>query len=185
MFLCDDDIIWFGEKIIKPFHKDRVQPASYDLSLDSDLLIPLPFDKAEGMDLRVDCPSEYMEKYSMGEKGHYTLHPGNCVLGCTEETINCFPSMCIDVVGKSSYARMFLIPHLQAGWCDAGFNGQVTLEIKNSGPWPIKLYKGMRIAQAKVSIMNKDASRPYGSKDLGSHYQRQKGPTPTKGKRGK
>ena len=72
---------------------------------------------------------------------------------------------------------------MTAGFIDPGFQGQVTLEIVNLGPWSITLWPEMKIAQVSFSTMVAPSKIPYGSKDLGSHYQGQKGPTPASGNR--
>jgi dCTP deaminase len=185
MFLCDFEIKKLPISVISPYHSDRLQPASYDLSLAGEFLIPRSVNFDEGMDLRIHNPGDFMDKVLLTDDpdSFIVIGPNQCVLGCTEEIISCPPDISVDVVGKSSYARIFLVPHLEAGFCDPGFSGQVTLEIKNNGPWNIKLYKGMRIAQAKF-IRHSKCETPYGSKDLGSHYYGQMGPTASAGKRG-
>jgi dCTP deaminase len=65
--------------------------------------------------------------------------------------------------------------HATAGFIDPGFDGQITLELSNIGPIPVKLYPGMRIAQIVLYQMTSPAERPYGA-ERGSHYQGQIGP---------
>src|SRR5258708_2917214 len=43
------------------------------------------------------------------------------------------------VEGRSSYARAGLSMHQTAPWLQPGWNGQITLEIRNSGPFLIEL----------------------------------------------
>ena len=195
MLLSDIAIAQIGPGIINPFDPACVQPASYDLSLHRDLLVPfedwaLPSDiVGYGMDLRVDNPADYMRpahcQVGDGFGSGYILRPGKAVLGCTQEVITCPDHLAIRVEGKSSLARMFLLPHVAAGWIDPGFKGQITLELVNLGPWPVKLYEGMKIAQMNFTHMVTPVAAPYGSEKLGSHYQGQMGPTNSAGKRSK
>jgi dCTP deaminase len=64
-----------------------------------------------------------------------------------------------------------------AGFVDAGFSGQLTLELSNVANLPIAIYPGMRIGQLCLFQMSSPAERPYGSSDVGSKYQGQRGPT--------
>lgn len=183
MFFNDHEITQHGPKIISPFDVRKVQPASYDLSLHKTLLVPdleKPVDVA--IDIRKHSPRDFMKVVEMSSEG-YILQPRCCLLGCTEEVIQCPVDCVISVEGKSTLARMFLVPHVAAGWIDPGFVGQITLEIVNLGPWPVLVFPNMAIAQMNVARMTGPANRPYGSKGLGSHYQKQMGPTAASGKR--
>lgn len=67
-----------------------------------------------------------------------------------------------------------------AGFIDAGFDGHITLELSNVANLPITLYPGMKIGQISFLKMTTPADEPYGSKKLGSKYQGQRGPTPSR-----
>ena len=64
-----------------------------------------------------------------------------------------------------------------AGFVDAGFEGHLTLELSNVANLPIAIYPGMRIGQLCLFQLSSPAERPYGSPELGSKYQGQRGPT--------
>jgi hypothetical protein len=74
---------------------------------------------------------------------------------------------------NSSLGRLGLIVHATAGFVDPGFTGTLTLEITNLTRVPIKLYAGKPIAQLSFMALDAPAQRPYGHRDLGSHYQGQ------------
>jgi deoxycytidine triphosphate deaminase len=78
---------------------------------------------------------------------------------------------------NSSLGRLGLIVHATAGFCDPGWKGTLTLELNNLTRVPIKLYPGLRIAQLSFMALDRPALRPYGSPDLGSHYQGQRAAT--------
>lgn len=168
--------------MVDPFHADRVQPASYDLTLHPEVLVPVSAPVA--VDLRDVDPREYMRAVSLGEDG-FDLLPGGCLLGSTAERIVCPGDVAARVEGKSSLGRLFLAVHVTAGWIDPGWGGQITLEVVNFGPWTVKLWAGMRIAQVNFTRMESSSATPYGTKRLGSHYQGQIGPTASAGRRGK
>jgi deoxycytidine triphosphate deaminase len=78
---------------------------------------------------------------------------------------------------NSSLGRLGLIVHATAGFCDPGWKGTLTLELNNLTRVPIKLYPGLPIAQLSFMTLDKPARRPYGSAELGSHYQGQRAAT--------
>jgi len=67
-----------------------------------------------------------------------------------------------------------------AGFIDAGWEGHLTLELSNVATLPIALYPGMRIGQISFLRMTTPAEHPYGSGEVGSKYQGQRGPTPSR-----
>lgn len=78
---------------------------------------------------------------------------------------------------NSSIGRLGLIVHATAGFCDPGWKGTLTLELNNLTRVPIKLYPGLPIAQLSFMALDRPALRPYGSPELGSHYQGQRAAT--------
>jgi dCTP deaminase len=184
--LPDHEILRLGRQLIEPFNERCVQPASYDLALhEAGLVPPLRGEtivrSMKPIDLRVDKPREAMTRVSL-ENG-YVLLPGQCLLASTVETIHCASNIVARVEGKSSLGRLFLAVHVTAGWVDAGWSGQITLEVVNHGPWSIKLWAGMKIAQINFTRLAEPCTVPYGSPQLGSHYQAQQGPTAAVGER--
>ena len=75
---------------------------------------------------------------------------------------------------NSSLGRLGLIVHATAGFIDPGWKGTLTLELNNLTRVPIKLYPGLLIAQLSFMSLDRPALRPYGSPELGSHYQGQR-----------
>jgi deoxycytidine triphosphate deaminase/intein/homing endonuclease len=67
-----------------------------------------------------------------------------------------------------------------AGFIDAGFSGHITLELSNVANLPITLYPGMKVGQVSFLRMTTPADVPYGSSKVGSKYQGQRGPTPSR-----
>lgn len=167
-----------------PFHRDRLQPASLELTLAPDVLIEkitMVRDKygysyrrvrKEPLTLCLEqCPDDH----------HNYLYPGDFWLASTVETVQIPTDLVAQVNGKSSLARKGLVIHQTAGFIDPGFKGQVTLELSNVSHLPIKLTTWMPICQLVFMQMDSQAERPYGSAGLGSHYQGQRGPTPSRG----
>jgi dCTP deaminase len=78
-------------------------------------------------------------KDELGKKETYTLDPEEFVLAQTYERIWIPRYLIAMVEGSSSYARAGLSMHQTAPWLQPGWNGQITLEIRNSGPFLIEL----------------------------------------------
>jgi deoxycytidine triphosphate deaminase len=81
---------------------------------------------------------------------------------------------------NSSLGRLGLLIHSTAGFIDPGFDGHVTLELSNVANLPITIYHAMKIGQISFMKMTEPASAPYGSDKIGSKYQGQRGPTPSR-----
>lgn len=104
------------------------------------------------------------------------IEPNTFYLTTTEETVTLPDNLSAVVTGRSSIGRKGLIIHTTAGWIDAGFSGEITLEVFNFNNEPVTLEAGTRIGQLVFFQMDKSAEEPYGSKST-SKYQGQSGPT--------
>ncbi len=81
---------------------------------------------------------------------------------------------------NSSLGRLGLLIHSTAGFIDPGWDGHVTLELSNVANLPITIYYGMKIGQLSFMQLTEATSTPYGTGSLGSKYQGQRGPTPSR-----
>lgn len=165
-----------------PFHRDRLQPASLELTLHPEVLMH----EAAWVSLHRDGGSTLNEARWSPQRlddasGYRSLQPGGFWLASTIETVQIPTDLVAVVNGKSSLARLGLSIHQTGGFIDPGFKGQVTLELVNSGKDHIWLQAGQPICQLVFMQMDSQAERPYGSAGLGSHYQGQRGPTPSRG----
>jgi dCTP deaminase len=73
--------------------------------------------------------------------------------------------------------RLGLLIHSTAGFVDAGFEGNLTLELSNVANLPITIYHGMPIGQMSFMRMDGPVEHAYGSEETGSKYQGQGEPT--------
>ena len=96
------------------------------------------------------------------------------------EKFNIPPHLAGRLEGKSSLGRLGLLTHSTAGFIDPGFTGHLTLELSNVANLPISLWPGMKVGQLALFRMTSPAEVPYGSGALGSKYQGQRGPPPSK-----
>src|SRR3954465_10953441 len=160
-----------GRVKLEPFDEAMIQPASVDLKLGPSFRVFHNF-RVESIDL-ADPPQGLTELVEVAEDEPFVVHPGEFVLGRTEETVELPDDIVCRVEGKSSLGRLGLIVHATAGFVDPGFKGTLTLEITNLTRVPIKLWAGKPIAQLSFMALDRAAERPYGHPDLGSHYQGQ------------
>jgi dCTP deaminase len=181
MLLSDRDILAevdAGRIQLDPWDKSFVQPSSVDVRLDRYFRVfenhryPV-IDPAEDQ-------SELTRMVSPVGDGPFVLHPGEFVLGATFEHVSLADNIAARLEGKSSLGRLGLLTHSTAGFIDPGFSGHVTLELSNMATLPIKLWPGMKIGQLCFFQLSSPAQHPYGTQAAGSHYQNQRGPTPSR-----
>lgn len=123
-----------------------IEPASVDLTLASDWLIPKPNKEADFPMTDLRKPIEYHE-----EVGSVICVPARgFVLARTRESISLPSDLVAFVEGRSSVGRAGLFIH-NAGWVDPGFEGTITLELFNALPNAILVPVGMRICQLVVA----------------------------------
>src|SRR5438105_5714232 len=160
-----------GRIRIDPWDPQLVQPASVDLRLGDSFRV-FHNHRASAIDLR-ERPSGLTEEVVIDSEESFVIHPGEFCLGRTLEWVELPDDVVARIEGKSSIGRLGLIVHATAGFVDPGFKGTLTLEITNLTRIPIKLYAGLPIAQLSFMTLDAPAERPYGSAELGSHYQGQ------------
>lgn len=187
--LSDRDIeyaIRCREIEITPYNRERLQPASYDITLGQGFQVPLgtayneliSIDRARKLFPRMRTASD--PKFGGDSSMRHVLNPGQFVIGTSAERVKLSRRMACKVDGKSTLGRLGLVVHCTAGYVDPGFEGQITLELFNCAPYPIELVSGCPIGQLRFERLSSPCSRPYGDPSLGSHYQGQSGPTPPK-----
>ncbi|WP_197319641.1 dCTP deaminase [Saccharomonospora sp. NB11] len=182
MLLSDRDLrkaLESGRLKIDPFDPAMVQPSSVDVRLDRFFRV---FDNSKythiDPKLRQDELTSLVEKD--GDDDPFVLHPGEFVLASTFELFTLPDDLAGRLEGKSSLGRLGLLTHSTAGFIDPGFSGHITLELSNVANLPITLWPGMKIGQLCLFQLTSSAEYPYGSVEVGSRYQGQRGPTPSR-----
>ena len=167
-----------GRIVIDPLDESCVQPSSVDLRLDRLFRVFLNHTMPV-IDVKQDL-EDLTRLVEIDEGDAFILHPGEFVLGSTYERVSLPDDLVARIEGKSSLGRLGLLIHSTAGFIDAGFSGHITLELSNVANLPITLYPGMKIGQVSFLRMTTPADVPYGSSRVGSKYQGQRGPTPSR-----
>lgn len=141
----------------------NIQPASLDITIGDTF----------------SCINNQSTIVTLGERVEYTttksdtyiLLPHHFILATTEQYLKLPNNVSAFVEGRSSIGRLGLFIQ-NAGWIDAGFEGEITLELYNACDYPIRLTKGYRVGQIVFAYMDKGAENPYRGK-----YQGQTGAT--------
>ena len=159
MLLSDRDILAAqkdGHISLDPWTPEMVQPASIDVRLDR--FFRLFNNHAYTYVDPAENQGALTEQFDVAPDEPWILHPGEFALGSTWEYVKLDATVAARLEGKSSLGRLGILTHSTAGFIDPGFEGHITLELSN------------------VSTLQ----HPYGSRGTGSHYQGQRGPTPSR-----
>ena len=167
-----------GRIAIDPYDASLVQPSSVDVRVDRHFRVfrnsRYPF-----IDVR-QAMEGLTEPVEVTDGEAFILHPNEFVLGQTLERVTLPDDLVARLEGKSSLGRLGLLIHSTAGFVDPGFSGNLTLELSNVANLPITIYEAMPIGQISFMRMDGPVERPYGSDAMGSKYQGQGEPTPSR-----
>jgi dCTP deaminase len=136
--------------------------SSLDLTLGDEILVP-----REGANitfaLREKFSPDFLERnwrsVTIAEDQPFKLKPNVLVLGRTVERVwfpvnPDGPTYSARVEGRSSHARLGLVVHLTAPTIHADFEGTITLEMVNLGPYPLELTPNIKICQLIVEAVD-------------------------------
>lgn len=174
LILSDRDIDWYIRKgllRITPLYPDTIRENGVDLRIGAEFC---RFRRGGVViDTRAEVrPEDFLECIKVGEGEGFTVQPLEHVLATSVEEV-CLPDDIVGLVNvRSTFARygVYIPPTV----IDAGFCGQVTIEIVGSGV-PVKIYPGQRFLHVVFIRTTSPVARPYSGK-----YQGQKGVTPPK-----
>jgi dCTP deaminase len=166
-----------GRIEIDPYDPALLQPSSVDVRVDRYFRV---FRNNLYPYIDVKTAQEDLTELVEINDAPFILHPGEFVLGSTLERVRLPDDIVGRLDGKSSLGRLGLLIHSTAGFIDPGWDGHVTLELSNVANLPITIYRDMKIGQLSFVQMTEPADAPYGSGAIGSKYQGQKGPTPSR-----
>ncbi len=167
-----------GSITIDPYAPELMQPSSLDVRVDRYFRV---FRNSRYPYIDVKARQEELtELVEVAGEEAFILHPGEFVLGSTLERVTLPNDLVARLEGKSSLGRLGLLIHSTAGFIDPGWDGHVTLELSNVANLPITIYPEMKIGQLSFVQLSEPAEHPYGSEGIGSKYQGQRGPTPSR-----
>ncbi len=156
-----------GALRIDPLDETQVQCSSVDLRLGREFA---RYSGSETIDVRRGGGEVSFEEAD----DFIEIAPKEFLLATTVEYIKLPPNITAFVEGRSSLGRLGLFIE-NAGWVDAGFEGQITLELYNANSVPIRLYVGMRVCQLVFAELDRFPEKVYSGK-----YKGQRGVTPSR-----
>ena len=142
------DEVEYGNIAISNFDPSKINPNSYNLTLNRKLLVY--------KDATIDFKKKNeTEEIIIPDEG-YILQPNTLYIGSTNE--RCRTNKYIPMLnGRSSVGRLGICIHITAGFGDIGFDGTWTLEI--TAIKPVRVYPDIEICQ--VSYFT-----PYGETNI-------------------
>jgi len=137
---CDVEKLRIG---ISPFSEQNLNPNSYNLTLDTELLCY----KSYKLDSRVE--NDVIQNKI--PKSGLELIPGTLYLAKTVEFTETEGLVPI-IDGRSSIGRLGVFVHVTAGYGDNGFRGCWTLEL--ACVQPVVIYPGMKLCQIRYQTVS-------------------------------
>ncbi|WP_216895661.1 PEP/pyruvate-binding domain-containing protein [Nocardia alni] len=144
---------------IEPFDESRLNPNSYNFTLDDRLRVY----SCHELDARAENPTEEVMIPDAG----FVLEAGRLYLAGTAEVLG-GTMFAPTFAARSSIARLGLSIHLSSGLGDIGYEGQWTLQLLATQP--VRVYPGMEIGQMMWWVPSGEITRYNGK------YQDSRGP---------
>ena len=149
--------------VVEPFNIAKLNPNSYNFTLDEKLLVY----ESNVLDAKKNNP---VKEIIIPEEG-LVLEPGVVYIGCTKEVMGS-DFFCPIIRGRSSIGRLGLFVNITSDLIDIGAISQFTLQL--NAVQPVVVYPNMQIGQVTFWA-------PFGDiKKYDGRYKGQKGPVASK-----
>jgi len=163
MILSDRDLKYYLEKDlikINPFSEEIVRENGIDLRIGRQFALLSKIDKVFEVGEKIE------DFYTVIDSDHFIVFPHEHVLMTTMENIELPNDVMAFVNLRSTYARLglFIPPTI----VDAGFKGQLTIEIVGS-EFPVKLRTGERFLHLIFAKTVTPVEKPYNGKYQGQN----------------
>ena len=167
-----------GRLGIDPFDDTLVQPSSVDVRLDNLFRV---FNNTRYTHIDPAQQQDELTSWCSRPTGNPSCcTPASSCWGPPWSAARCPTIWPVGWRASPRWAGSGLLTHSTAGFIDPGFSGHITLELSNVANLPITLWPGMKIGQLCLLRLTSPAEHPYGSAAVGSKYQGQRGPTPSR-----
>lgn len=162
-------------KMIEPFEEKQIKKGVISYGLSSygyDLRLSDEFKIFTNVFNSIIDPKNFDPKSFVDYKGETCVIPPNSfILGRSIEYLR-IPRKILGIcIGKSTYARCGIIVNITP--IEAEWEGQVTIEISNTTPLPVKVYAYEGIAQ--IIFLESDEECEMSYKDKKGKYDKQVG----------
>lgn len=122
---------------------DMVNSSSIDLTLGKEIMVELNHHSEVSLRKRDPIVCQKIKLTRFG----YRVEPNQFILACTQQKFKLPNNISAEYKLKSSMGRIGF-NHMTSGWCDAGWHGCLTLELKNDTEYhTITIKEGDRIGQ--------------------------------------
>jgi len=156
-----------GEKLIKPFHPEKVRKgvvsygtsqAGYDLTLGEKAFYFKG--NSDDVDVKSINDKHIINKYAFD--GVLYINPRQSLLCAVNEELTMPDNIMGLVWGKSTYSRVGVNVYCQP--VEPGWKGYLSILVVNYNPNPVKLYANEGIAQIVFFELDEDCEVPYNGK---------------------
>ncbi len=127
------DLLEQREVVINPFREEKLGILSYNLSLAKEVVNPQTGEVIPLID--------------------FQLLPNQFVLANTQEYLILSPKVAGFVTGRSSLARLGVLTTFDSHLVEPGFEGSLTLAVKNLSSKPVLLREGLELVQISFLIV--------------------------------
>lgn len=162
-------------KMIEPFEEKQIKQGVISYGISSygyDIRLADEFKIFTNVFNSIVDPKNFDPKSFVDFKGEVCIIPPNSfILGRSVEYLK-IPRRVLGIcLGKSTYARCGIIVNITP--LEAEWEGQITIEISNTTPLPVKVYANEGIAQILFFESDEECEESY--KDRKGKYDKQKG----------
>jgi dCTP deaminase len=102
---------------------------------------------------------KHLKQVPLDPDGILTMRPHTFYLADVKQWTKLPPDVAMHIQGKSTLARLGVLIHLTAPHAHAGWEGHLTLEIYNLGPFNLELKPGVAIGQLTIWRVEKPLLR--------------------------
>lgn len=147
--------------------RDDISPSAVDLRLHNVFTVFDSDDDLEGVEVSVmvgvadteRVVQRYGKNIDLPVGAYLELKPNDFALAYTRERVELPMDLAARVEGKSSLARLGISIHQTAPTIHADFQGNIRLEIANTGPFTCRLTPGIRVCQLIIEELKSPAER--------------------------
>lgn len=146
MLIVGKDLELLAKQHMITSNLNSVSASSLELSLGEAAFRVVGQHAATTIELGEPIPGNLLKKEAVGEDG-LILNPGDCVLACSQETVQIPLGFFGFIQTVGTLARYFVTVHCCDGQIDAGFSGRVTFELCNLGPLVLRLRRSQVVSR--------------------------------------
>ncbi|WP_165249321.1 dCTP deaminase [Adlercreutzia sp. ZJ141] len=140
-----------GHDLITPFDEKKLQSASYDLTLGSQIAA-----------IESRASTVYLSQQEVLDESYVPVDitegvivkPGQYVLASIRETVNLPDNLAARVIARTRFTRLGLLVAEQ--YCNPSYSGRLQLGLYNASPNNIALVEGLEIAQIVFITLDQD-----------------------------